>query len=111
MRVGAANVAIQRQPDLVGTGLGHRQRRAQDRVRAQVALVGRAVQVVQHLVDGALIKRVGALQLTRDRAVDIADRPLNAPAAPSRTVAVTQLDSLEGAGRRPRRDGRATAGA
>ena len=51
----AAQVAVERQAVRGRGRVGARQRHAEDRVGAQVALVGRAVEVDQQLVDGRLV--------------------------------------------------------
>ena len=58
--VDAADVAVQRQLELVGRGLGHGQRHAEDGVGAEPGLVVGAVEVDQHPVDVALIEGVEA---------------------------------------------------
>jgi hypothetical protein len=54
--VGAADVAVQRQAQLVGGGLGHGERHAEDGVGAEAGLVVGAVEVDQQLVDAALVE-------------------------------------------------------
>ena len=49
--VDAAEVAVERQLELVGRGLGHGQRHAEDGVGAEPGLVVGAVEVAQHAVD------------------------------------------------------------
>ena len=83
-----------------------RQRHAQDRVGAQLALVGRAVQLQQPAVDARLVGDVLAQQVGRDEVDDVLDRGQDALAAVAALVAVAQLDRLVGAGRGTRRDGR-----
>jgi hypothetical protein len=97
MGVRSADVAVQRQLELGGGGLGHGQRDAEDGVGAQAGLVVGAVQVEQQPVDVALLEGVEADQGVVDLAVDVADGLEHALAAVA-LVAVAQLDGLEGAG-------------
>ena len=85
----AAQIAIKFLIGRQGAGLGDRQRHAQDRIGAQTALVGRAVQFDHRLVDPALLLGVHAGQGVEDLAVDGVDRLLDALAAPHVLVAVT----------------------
>ena len=55
MRVRATEVAEQRQPGGVGSGLRDGQRHTEDRVGAEAGLVGRSVAIEQRLVDEALV--------------------------------------------------------
>ena len=74
VRVRAADVAVQRQAQLVGRGLGHRQRHAEDGVGPEAGLVVGAVEVEHLLVDLALVERVEAEQRLAQLAVDVLDR-------------------------------------
>ena len=65
--VGAAEVAVERQADGVGGGLGDGERDAEGGVRAELGLVGGAVEFDQQAVDGDLVERVHAEQFGRDR--------------------------------------------
>ena len=58
--VGAAEVAEQRQAGRLGSGLGHRERDAEDGVGAELALVVGAVEAEHHAVDEALLAGVVA---------------------------------------------------
>ena len=60
--VGAADVAPQRQPGLLGGGVGDGEADAEHGVGAEVGLVGRAVEVDQQQVDAALVERLEALE-------------------------------------------------
>ena len=61
-RADAAEVAVERQVGGCGRRMRARQRHAQDRVRAELALVGRAVQLEQQAVDARLVGGVLAQQ-------------------------------------------------
>ncbi len=98
--VRAADVAIERQAAVLGRRVGRGQRHAQDRVRAELLLVRRAVQLAEHLVDADLIERVGTDQLVGDLLVDVGDRLRDAFAQVDLLVAVAQLPSLVDAGAR-----------
>ena len=58
MGVGPADVALQRQLELVGRGAGDGEADPEDRVGAEPGLVVRAVEVVEHGVDGPLVEAV-----------------------------------------------------
>ena len=75
--VGTADVAVERQPRRLGRGLGDGQRGAEDRVGAEVGLVGRAVELVHDLVDLALVVGTHAL----DRRADLLDHARRRPSA------------------------------
>ena len=78
--LGPAEIAEQGQPGGLRRGLGHRQRHPQDRVRAQLRLVGRAVGVEQRLVDEPLVVGARARRL-----------PARSRRAPSATALRTPL--------------------
>ena len=99
VRVGAADVAEQRQPCRLGGRLRHRQRHAEDRVGAQPRLVGRAVEVEQRLVDEALVVGAQPDDRGRDLVEHRLDGLLDALAAVA-GGAVAQLDRLVLARRR-----------
>ena len=97
-RVRAADVAVQRQLAVAGRRVGRRQRHAEDRVRAEVLLVRRAVELDHPLVDRDLVQRVHADQLVGDLFVDVGDGLLHALAQVVRLVAVAQLPGFVHAG-------------
>ena len=68
MRVYAAQIAVERQTERVGCGLGYRQADAQDRVRAQFGFVGCAVECQQFHVNGFLVAGVPAEKASRQSA-------------------------------------------
>src|SRR5665811_783121 len=86
-----------RQPCRVRRGPSHRQRDAEDGVGTQPALVGRAVQVDQRLVQDPLLGRLVTDELRTNVVEHRADSLLDALAAVP-VAAVTQLHRLEGAG-------------
>ena len=98
-RVDAADMAIQRDAQILRRGLRGGQRHRQDRVRAEPRLVRGAVEVDQDFVDLHLLGRVHAADRVEDLAFDIADRGLHALAAEPRRVVVAQLHRLMCAGR------------
>ena len=109
VRVGAADVAIQRKPGLGGRRPGDRERGAQDRVRAQIALVVGAVELDERRIDPALVERVHAGERSGDRRCSRGPPPRDALAAvaalsPSRSSTASCCP-----GRRARRDGRPAA--
>ncbi len=108
--VGAADVAVEREAGRVGRGAGDRQRDAEDRVGAELCLVGGAVRVDHRLVDQALVVGVESLDGGSELLDDGVDGVLDALAAVA-LVAVPQLDGLEGTGRRTARHRRPGEGA
>ena len=95
----AAEVAPERQPLLRGRRVGGGQRDAEDRVRAEPRLVGRAVEVDQRAVEPVLVGGVAAGDRLGDLAVDVADG-LGDALAQVALAAVAQLRGLELAGGR-----------
>ncbi len=71
---------------------------AEDRVGAEPALVGRAVQLDHRLIEGPLLGGAGAGQRRGDLTVDVGDRTRDAIASPG-VAAIAKLDRLELAGR------------
>ena len=103
MRVGAADVAVERHAALVGDGLGRGQRHAEDRVGAEPALGVGAVERAERRVEHALIGGVEAGDRLADLAVHVRDRVLHALAAVA-DLAVAELDRLVRAGAGSARD-------
>ena len=101
--VDPAEVAVERLLELVGRGLGHGQRHAEDGVRAEAGLVVGAVEIAQDAVDAALLERVEPDEHVVDLVVDVPDRVEHALAAEALTT-VAQLDRLELPGGRAGRD-------
>ena len=79
-----------------GAGCGHRDR--QDRIRAQLALRGRAVEGKHRVIQFTLLAGVDALEFRSDNLVDVADRLKHAFARITALVAVAQLQGLVFAG-------------
>ena len=77
--VRAADVAVQRQLELGGGGLGDGQRHAEDGVGAEPGLVVRAVEGDELAVDEPLVEGVEAVDGVGDLAVDVARRRLARP--------------------------------
>ena len=96
--VEAAEVAEEREPERTRGGVGRGERDAEDRVRAERALVGAAVGGDQRLVDGPLVARVEAAHRLGERPVDVGDGLLDAATAVAVGIAVAQLDGLVRAG-------------
>src|SRR3954471_14869564 len=99
MGMRAADVAEQREVAGVGRRAGNCERDAEDRVGAEPALLRRAVEVDEHLVDQSLLRRLVTDQLGRDLVLDGRDGAFDALAAVA-VAAVTLLDGLELPGRR-----------
>ena len=92
----AAEVAVQRQAGRGRRGVGAAERRAEDRVGPEPALVRGPVEVDQRPVDRRLLARIEAAQRGRDLAIDRLNRAAHAlPPEPPR-IAVTELDRLVG---------------
>ena len=121
-RAGAAEIAVERHARVGRGGLRGRERDAEDRVRAEPALVRRAVELDQRAVERLLVGRVEpddrVARSRRSRSRRPASTPLPPYAAPpsrSSTASCTPVDAPEGtaarptrptrAGRRPRRSG------
>ena len=109
--VGAAQVLVQGQVRVLRGGLGDGEGDAEDGVRAELALVGGAVQVDHGLVDVALIVSFLADELRSDLLDDSVDGVLDALAEVAALVAIATLDGLERAGGRAGGNGRARSGA
>ena len=111
VRVGPAEIAIQRlaRGGRGGVRGGHRHR--QHRVAAETRLAGRAVELDQAAVERRLVGSVQAGDRAGDLAVHMADRARHVIAAEC-LAAVAQVERLAGAGGRARRhDGAADAAA
>ena len=104
-RVGflAAEVAEERNAGLCRRGLRRRKRDAEDRVRAEPALVRRAVELDQRAVDPGLVEGIAAADGLGDLTVDIRNGLRDSLAAIG-LAAVAKLDRFVHSGRRPRRD-------
>ena len=110
-RAGSADIAVERQPVGVGRRLRHGQRDAEDGIGAEPALVLRAVELDQRLVDMDLVFRLHAADGVEDLAVHRFDRLQHALAEEALLVAVAQLHRLMRAGRGAGRHGGAAEGA
>ena len=99
MRRSAANVTVQRQAGGFGGGLGHGQRHTENSVGAEPALVLRAVEFDQRLIDAALILGFHVAQRVVDLSIDRLDRLGDAFAEIAALVAIAQLDGFVRAGR------------
>ena len=99
VRVGAADVPVERQVRAVRGRPGHGERDAEDRVGAELGLVGRAVELEHRLVDQPLVVGLEALDHRGDVLHDGLDR-LQHTLADVPLAAVAQLDRLERAGGR-----------
>jgi Holliday junction resolvasome RuvABC ATP-dependent DNA helicase subunit len=91
VRVHPAQVAVQGQPARLRRRDRHRHRDAQNRVRAQLRLVFRAVQRKHRLVDSTLLQGVHPLQRGRDALVNVLNRTLDALAQIVFGVVVAQF--------------------
>jgi hypothetical protein len=100
-------VAVERLFERGGRRLRHRHRDAEDRVRPELLLVRRAVEVDHHVVDAHLVGRVEADHLVGEYVVDVLDRLQYSLPAVALLVPVAQFDRLVFAGGRAARDGRA----
>ena len=108
---GAAQVAVQWQAGVLGGGAGGGQRHGEQRVGAQAALVGRAVQLDHRAVDGHLVVRIVADQGLGDLLLDVLHGLQHALAQVAVLVAVAQLHGLVLAGGCPAGHRRAPRGA
>ncbi len=105
MGVRSADVTEQRQTGRLGSGLGHSQRNAQDRVGAELALIVGAVNGQHLVVDQPLLARVVAQQARLEVVHHGLHCLLHPLAQVSALVPVTALDRFEGASRGSGRDG------
>ena len=103
VRVRAADVAVEGQAGFVGRRGGDGERHAEDRVGAEPALVGGAVERAELVVEHALVFGFETEHDLGDLGVDVLDRGADALAAVALT-AVAQLDRLVRAGARPAGD-------
>mmetsp|Transcript_16773 Transcript_16773/g.54607 ORF Transcript_16773/g.54607 Transcript_16773/m.54607 type:complete len:458 (-) Transcript_16773:185-1558(-) len=101
------DVPVERDAGGLGRRLGHRHRHAEDRVGAQLGLVGRAVERTHLVVDSLLVEHRHADQLLGEDVVDRGHRLDHALAEVPRLVAVAQLVRLVDAGGGARRHRRA----
>ena len=92
-RLLAAEVPEEGNAGLVRRRLRVRQRDAEDRVRAEPALVVGSVELDEHPVEAVLVGRVAAAGGCSDLTLDVRHRPGHALAA-VRVAAVPQLDGL-----------------
>ena len=104
-------MAIERTPGSGGRGPRSGHGNCQDGVRAQLALVVRAVQLDHVLVKRSLIGGLHPGQRRREHGANIADRLLHALSLIALGIAVAQLHRLMLAGGSAAGDGRATHGA
>ena len=88
---------------MLGRGMGHSHRHAEDGVGTEVLLVGRAVELEHPLVDAGLVEGIAPLEFVGDLGVDVLDRLEHPRAEIDGLVAVALLPGLVGAGARPRR--------
>ena len=101
--VGPADVAVQREPEIVGRGPGHGQGHAEHGVGPEPPLARGPVEVDQGQVDPPLVAGLEARQDLADLPVHVLDGPEDAlPPVPLAPVA--PLGGLVRPGRRPRRD-------
>jgi len=108
-RPGAAEIAVERLVVVAGSGLGRRQRHAEDGVGAETLLIGGTVELAEALVDAALVVGVEPGQRLPDLAIDGADGLAHALAAIA-LVPVAKLMRFVGPGRGARRHGGAAKG-
>lgn len=105
MRVRPAEVAEQLEAGGFGGGAGHRERHTEQSVGAEAGLVRGAVQIEQHLVDGALLHRVQPDDGRGDLVEHTLDGLLHTLAQVA-VAAVTQFHRLVLTGGRAGRHGR-----
>ena len=111
MALRTAEVAVQRQPERRRGSPSRRERDAEDRVRAEGALVGGPVEVDQGPIDLPLVVRLRPLELGPDGLLHGGDREEDAATAEAGGVAVTALERLVRSGGRAGRYRRTADGA
>ena len=109
--IDAADVVVQAHAGGLGRGLGAGQGDAEDGVGTQAGLIGGAVELDEHLVDGDLVQSVQADHGLGDFAVDVFDSHRDALAAVAGLVAVAKLAGLVDTGGSAGGDSRAADGA
>ncbi len=87
----AAQVSVQRQPAVVGGGVGQGERDAQNGIGPQVAFVGRAVEFDQHVIDFGLVESVETDHGIGQLLVDVGDGRGHALAAVGFVMRVPQF--------------------
>jgi len=92
--VDASQVTIERLAQTLRRGLGHGHGNSEHGVRAQLALVARAVELDQRVVDEHLIVDLEAGQRGIDQTIDVAQHFLHALATVTFRVLVTKLQRL-----------------
>jgi hypothetical protein len=105
--VDPADIAVERQSERIGGGLGGRQADPEDRIGAEPRLVVAAVERDHLRVDRGLVLGVHPDHGFGQLAVGRAHRLADAFTAPLRLIAVAQFDRFVRAGRRAGRDRRA----
>jgi hypothetical protein len=106
-----AEVAVQGDAVRCGRGVRGRERDPEDRVRAELRLVERPIELEHPAVDLALVERVHTHQLRRDDLVDVAACGQHALPPVALLVAVTELERLVLSGGRAGRDRGTSEGA
>ena len=107
--VRAAEVTEERKAGRLGSCLGHGERDAEDRVRAEARLVRGAVEIDHRLVDEALVGGVVTDDLGSNLLLDRGDGEQDALSAVT-SLAIAALSGLEGAGGGTRGHGSACDG-
>ena len=103
----AAEVAVERKTGLFSRGAGNRHGNGENRVRAEAALVLRAIELNHRAVDVALIRRLNPEHRVRDVFVHVTDGLKHTLAAETLRILVAELDRFADAGRRAGRNRRA----
>ncbi len=95
---GTTNIAIERQTGIFCRCLGNREADAEDRIRAEIALVVGAVEGEHHLVDDDLLMGIHAEQRILNIGIHRIDRVLHALAQIAGLVTITEFNRLMGTG-------------
>src|SRR6185369_4838452 len=98
-----AEIAVERRPDGIRSGLRRRKADAKDRIRPESALVRRPVEVDQRTVELRLLFGVEADDRVRDLAIDRLNGLLDTLSAPAAPVAIAKLDGFVSTSRCTRR--------
>lgn len=109
--VHAADIAVERHPEIVGRGVGRSERYAQQGVGSEVRFGRGVVGGQQGVVDTGLIEHAHPHQKGCQRAVDILHGLLNPLAAVTAGIAVAQFERFVFTGRSAAGYGRTAAGA
>ena len=110
LRVGSAEVFVERHAELRGRGLGHRHRNTENRIRTKVLLGRAAIEREHRGIDRRLLGRTVTKERRSDLVVHVVDGLEHTLSKEALLVAVAKLNSFMLTGRCSRRNRRAADG-